>query len=116
VRAESKPSVHYFPILCTRLTLYQVYDTRIETSDRAAQVLPYQHLVTASLDCGDEAEILRLTFSTHDVEITGRNLRALLLAVQDFVVKSLRPIPQRYHGMMPGDNGVISTIRIEEAK
>lgn len=88
---------------------------RIETSDRAAQVFPYQHLVTASLDCGDEADILRLIFSTHDVEITGRNLRALLLAVQDFAVKWLRAIPQRYEALGTSEDGLITRIRIEEA-
>ena len=88
----------------------------IETSDRAARVFPYQHFITASLDCGDETEILRLTFSTHDVEITGRNLRALLLAVQDFAVKWLRAIPQRYEALGNSDDGMITRIRIEEAK
>src|SRR6266480_383794 len=78
---------------------------RIETSDRAAQVFPYQHLVTASLDSGAETEILRLTFSTHDVEITGQNLRALLLAVQDFAVKWLRVMPERYQILAISDNG-----------
>jgi hypothetical protein len=78
-------------------------------------VFPYQHLVTASLDCGDEAEILRLTFSTHDVEITGRNLRGLLLAVQDFAVKWLRTVPQRYEALGNIEDGVITRIRIEEA-
>ena len=89
---------------------------RIETSDRAAQVFPYQHFVTASLDCGDETEILRLAFSTHDVEITGRNLRALLLAVQDFAVKWLHAVPQRYEALGNIEDGVITRIRIEEAK
>lgn len=89
---------------------------RIETSDRAAQVFPYQHFVTASLDCGDETEVLRLTFSTHDVEITGRNLRALLLAVQDFAVKWLRAIPQRYEALGHSDDGVITHITIQEVK
>jgi hypothetical protein len=88
---------------------------RIETSDRAAQVFPYQHLVTASLDCADEAEILRLTFSTHDVEITGQNLRALLVAVQDLAVKWVRVMPERYHQLDAGENGVVSRIRIKEA-
>jgi hypothetical protein len=88
---------------------------RIETSDRTAQLFPYQHLVTASLDCRGEAEILSLTFSTHDVEITGRNLRALLSTVQDFAVKWLRPIPQRYEALGNSDDGVITHIRIEEA-
>jgi hypothetical protein len=89
---------------------------RIETSDRAAQIFPYQHFVTASLDCGDETEILRLTFSTHDVEITGRNLRALVLAIQDFAVKWVRIVPERYHQLVGDDNGMISSIRISEAE
>lgn len=88
---------------------------RIETSDCAAQIFPYQHLVTASLERADEAEILRLTFSTHDVEITGRNLRALLLALQDFAVKWLRAVPQRYEALAHNEDGVITGIRIEEA-
>ncbi len=89
---------------------------RIETFDRAAQVFPYQHLVTASLDCGDEAEILRLIFSTHDVEITGRNLRALLLAVQDFAVKWVRTIPERYRQVEEDtDHGVIWRMTVQEA-
>jgi hypothetical protein len=88
---------------------------RIETSDRTAQLFPYQHLVTASLDCADEVEILRLAFSTHDVEITGRNLRALLLALQDFAVKWLRAVPQRYEALGNSDDGLISRIRIEHA-
>jgi len=89
---------------------------RIETSDRTAQLFPYQHLVTASLDSRDEVEILRLAFSTHDVEITGRNLRALLLALQDFAVKWLRAVPQRYEVLGNSDDGVITRIRIEEAR
>jgi hypothetical protein len=62
-------------------------------------LFPYQHLVTASLGQHDESETLRLTFSLHDVEIQGRNLRALLLALQDFAVKWIRAMPERYHAL-----------------
>jgi hypothetical protein len=50
------------------------------------------------------------------VEITGRNLRPLLLALQDFTVKWLRPIPERYARLESGENGVITNIRVEEPK
>ncbi len=89
---------------------------RIETSGGEAQLFPYQHLVTASLNHTERSETLRLTFSSHDVEIVGRNLRALLLALQDFAVKWLRAIPERYARLEGGENGVITSIRIEEAK
>ena len=87
---------------------------RIETSPRESHLFPYQHLVTASLSPSDETETLRLTFSLHDVEIKGRNLRTLLLALQDFAVKWIRPMPERYHALEPGENGAVSSIRIHE--
>jgi hypothetical protein len=88
---------------------------RIETSPRESHLFPYQHLVTASLSQSDQAETLRLTFSLHVVEIEGRNLRALLLAIQDFTVKWIRAMPERYHALELGENGVVSSIRIHEA-
>jgi len=69
-----------------------------------------------SLSQSDQAETLRLTFSLHNVEIEGRNLRALLLAVQDFAVKWVRVMPERYHQLEAGENGVVSRIHIQEAK
>jgi hypothetical protein len=87
---------------------------RVEISPRESHLFPYQHLVTASLSQGDETETLRLTFSLHDVEIQGRNLRALLLALQDFAVKWIRAIPERYQLLQPGESGVVSSIRIRE--
>ena len=87
---------------------------RIETSPRESHLFPYQHLVTASLAHGEQEETLRLTFSLHDVEIKGRNLRALLLALQDFAVKWIRAIPERYHALEDGENGVVWSIRIRE--
>ena len=88
---------------------------RIEISPRESHLFPYQHFVTASLTHSEQVETLRLTFSLHDVEIKGRNLRALLLALQDFAVKWIRALPERYHALEPGDNGVVSSIRIHEA-
>jgi hypothetical protein len=63
-----------------------------------------------------ESETLRLAFSSHDVEITGRNLRPLLLALQDFAVKWVRAIPDRYRSLAANKNGVITSIRITEAQ
>jgi hypothetical protein len=57
---------------------------------------PYQHLIAASLSRNERGETLRLKFSFHDVEIEGNNLRALLVALQDFAVKWVRVMPERY--------------------
>ena len=89
---------------------------RIETSSGELHLFPYQHLVTASLTSAGQIETLRLLFSSHDVELQGRNLRTLLLALQDFAVKWLRTVPERYQDIEIGDGGVITRIRIEDAK
>jgi hypothetical protein len=89
---------------------------RIETSPNESHVFPYQHLVTASLTSAEQTETLRLSFSSHNVELQGRNLRTLLLALQDFAVKWLRTMPERYAGLETGDGGVITGIHIEEAR
>ena len=89
---------------------------RIETSPNESHVFPYQHLVTASLTSANQIETLRLLFSSHDVKLQGRNLRTLLLALQDFAVKWLRAMPERYEGLETGDGGVITGIQIDEAR
>ena len=90
---------------------------RIELSPRETYLFPYQHLVSGALTIADnDEETLRLAYSSHDIEVTGQNLRGLLSALQDFAVKWLRAMPQRYHALEPGDDGVISRIRVEEAK
>lgn len=89
---------------------------RIETSARDAHLFPYQHLVSASLDHRPDSEVLRLSFSSHDVEISGSNLRPLLFALQDFAVKWIRVLPERYHRLADSKNGVVVSICVDEAK
>ena len=79
------------------------------------RLFPYQHLVNASLIEKEGVETLRLAFSSHDVEIAGHNLRSLFLALQDFAVKWVRSMPERYHVLEPGENGIVSSIRIHDA-
>lgn len=89
---------------------------RIEVSGRETYLFPYQHLVSASLSLGDnEAETLRLAFSSHDVEVTGRNLRGLLSALQDFAVKWIRAMPERYAPVERVQDGLIFSIHVTEA-
>ncbi|HEU0273191.1 MAG TPA: hypothetical protein VFQ83_01530 [Candidatus Udaeobacter sp.] len=46
----------------------------------------------------------------------GRNLRTLLLALQDFAVKWVRSMPERYHTLAAANNGLITEILVEDAK
>lgn len=88
---------------------------RVETSARESHLFSYQHLIVASLTQDEQRDTLRLKFSFHDVEIEGRNLRALLLALQDFAVKWVRLTPERYQRLETAEASVVSSIRIQES-
>jgi hypothetical protein len=89
---------------------------RVETRANEMRLFPYQHLVNASLIDKEGVETLRLAFSSHEVEIAGHNLRPLFLALQDFAVKWVRSMPERYHTLDAAADGLITEIRIEDAK
>jgi hypothetical protein len=87
----------------------------VEISATETHLFPYQQMVTASLIIENAHDVVRLAFSSHDVEITGRNLRELLVALQEFAVKWLRTIPDRYQAVTTADSCLISYIRIAPA-
>ena len=85
---------------------------RVETSDGEVHLFPYGQFVTASLVRAEDSEIVRITFANSDVEITGRNLRELLHALQDFAVKWVRAVPQRYQLLDNTEGCKVTNIRI----
>ena len=88
---------------------------RIELPSGEVRIFPYQHLVTGSLTSAADGEVLRLSFSSHEVEIVGRNLRDLLVALQDYAVKWVCTMPARYESLVERDRGMVVAIRITAA-
>lgn len=86
---------------------------RIETESGDLHVFPYHHLLTASLTQASNADCtLLVSFSTHDVELKGCGLRDLLLGIQEFAIKWVRPVPERYRGIASSQCGFVYSIRI----
>lgn len=81
------------------------------------------HALVSVSTLGDRVAYLRrkgrntaLNVSSHDIQIIGNNLRSLFFALQEFAVKWVRPIPERYLAFETGDDGVILEVRIEETE
>jgi hypothetical protein len=86
---------------------------RIELLNGDIHLFPYTHLVTVRLTrTAENNETLQLTFSTHEVKIEGHNLRDLVLGIQDFAIKWLRSVPERYQPLAQNRDGVIVSVRI----
>ena len=64
----------------------------------------------------EDGETLSVSFSNHEVEITGRNLRDLLLALQDFAVKWIRSTPERFATLAESEPSLVTGIRITAIK
>ena len=86
---------------------------RIELESGETYLLPYNHLFAVHLaKPSDRTETLRITFSSHEIQIEGHNLRDLVLGIQDFAIKWLRAVPERYQPLVPSRDAVIVSVRI----
>ena len=86
---------------------------RIELDNGELHILPYSHLISARFaKAADGTETLQIKFSSHEVQIEGQALRDLVLGIQDFAIKWLRAMPEKYVAVMAVREGVITRIRV----
>ena len=106
-QAESKPSVCWWKEP-------QIPALRVELNDDTFVVLPYIHLGFAKLETRQERNLLFLSFSSHEIRITGRNLKELGIAIQRLSVEWIREASPRYTSLVKKDAVVIEKIEITE--
>jgi len=86
---------------------------RIETQAEVL-LLPYQHLVSIRLRQQDQNELLNLTFSSHRVTLEGRHLNEIVMALQEFAVEWVAPIPARYQSLREANGATVFKVTVEE--
>lgn len=86
---------------------------RVET-DGKVFVFPFSHFLFAVLDSSSSSEELRVSLTTHDVKIRGRNLGELTLAFQKLAVDWIRAIPSRFVPLAEADASIIEQIEVTE--
>jgi hypothetical protein len=85
---------------------------RVDISADEVFIFPYQqcfgahHVSTATVD------ILKITFMTHEVTLTGHRLEKLLPGLQDFAIDHLLPLPARYRNLGEGSEPEITAITV----
>jgi hypothetical protein len=90
----------------------QAQALRVELNGGSWFIFPYSHFVFASLKhTGDEDE-LRISFTTHDVQVCGRGLMALLNAVQKMSIEWIRPLPKRYERLATADAVFVAKVDV----
>lgn len=93
----------------------QAQALRVELADESCFLFPYAHLRFASLQRVETDELLRISFTTHEIHVRGRNLRALALAVQKLSADWIRELPPRYEGLAVPDGAFVAKIEVKES-
>ena len=80
---------------------YQTQALRVELADGKFCVFPYRRLAFVRFESGEDHNTLRLRSDTHEIQIVGKNLRQVELALQKFerrlgegIARALRPPSQ----------------------
>ena len=84
---------------------------RVELADGTFFVLPYQHLVCVGFEPGTD-DTINVTIASHEVKITGKNLRELALAFQKFTVDWVKQWPAGSVAAASGEGVHIASIAV----
>jgi hypothetical protein len=88
---------------------------RLELNPKCFCLLSYHHLEFARFESAQNEDVITMLFLDRTVRITGKNLRALGLALQERTVEFIKPLPERYSSLASDDVSVKS-IEIEDKK
>lgn len=85
---------------------------RVEPEGGGIFLLRYLHLAFCHYLPGDDGDGLVLVFTTHEVTLKGRGLRALLPDLQRESLGYVRAIPERYHAIQGPDGAAVFSITV----
>jgi hypothetical protein len=76
-------------------------------------ILPYQQFHCARYTKQSDCETLSVSFSTHEIIVSGRQLDELALALQEMSVDWIKAIPARYRAAPENDGARITQIEVK---
>jgi hypothetical protein len=87
---------------------------RVDLGDGTIFLLPYRHLEYARLENVSGETSMKLFFSSHVVQIGGRNLIDLVREFQQRSVSSISLLPDRFAPLLPKEAILIERLEVEE--
>jgi hypothetical protein len=86
---------------------------RLELNPKCFCLVSYHHLEFAEFESVQNEDVITMLFLNRTVRITGKNLRALGLALQERTVEFIKPLPERY-SLLTSDDVSVKTVEIED--
>lgn len=86
---------------------------RVDLSAQEAFIFPYQQFLGAHHMLQAASETLIISFSTHEITVSGRELGEIASALQDLSVNSIKTLPARYHGLRNNTGAQVTAIALK---
>ncbi len=88
---------------------------RIETNSGEAFLFPYHQFHGAHHLRSMDLETLKISFSTHDIVLSGRSLSEIALALEDLAIRWIKPVQSRYGRVAEVEGALITDIEVKPA-
>jgi hypothetical protein len=62
-----------------------------------------------------DLETLKISFSTHDIVLSGRSLSEIALALEDLAIRWIKPVQSRYGRVAEVEGALITDIEVKPA-
>jgi hypothetical protein len=94
----------------------QAQALRVELAGGSSYVFPYTRLAFVRLERESDHDTLYVWLDTHEIQIVGKNLREVELALQKLAVEWVSELPARYAAQANDDDVWITSITVCEAQ
>jgi hypothetical protein len=94
----------------------QAQALRVELAGGRSHVFPYSRLASVLLEQDSDHDTLHVYLDTHEIQIIGKNLREVELALQKFAVECVKESPARYSMQADDNSAWITSIIVSEVQ
>ncbi len=85
---------------------------RIELNSGEIFLFRYQQLLGVHHVRAPNLETLKISFSTHQVVLSGRNLSEITLALEELAIAWIKPVPIRYQEVAELSGALVTGIEV----
>jgi len=93
---------------------FQTQALRVELADGSFYVFPYSRLDCVRFEPGNDHDLLHVFLDAHEIQIAGKHLREVGLALQKSTVDWVKELPARFGQQADDDHAWIEHINVKE--
>lgn len=86
---------------------------RIELNSGETFLFPYQQFLGGRHIRAGNQETLQISFSTHLITLSGRNLGEVVVALEDLAISWIKPLANRYRELVELDEACVTNIEVK---